>query len=66
MDSDSIKKSVPDPSPPLEELRGKGTEGYKDKPYADPQLKNYKRKRDKYGNVEWTEKTRQHFDMGKK
>jgi len=61
MDSDQILKSLPDPSPPLEELRGKGSEGYKDKPYADPQLKNYVRKKDKYGNSNWEEKRRQYF-----
>jgi putative FmdB family regulatory protein len=65
MDSDPILHSIPDPSPPLEELRGKvkpGCEGgYVDKPYADPQLKNYTRRRDKYGNSIWEEKKRVYF-----
>lgn len=70
MDADVIKKSLPDPSPPLEELRGKnkpGCEGgYADKPAVDPQLKNYKRTKDKMGNNIWEEKRKTHFDMGGK
>ena len=65
MDSDVVLRSLPDPVPPLEELRGKnkpGMEGgFKDKPYADTQLKNYKRQKDKNGNWIWTEKRRQYF-----
>ena len=30
MDSDCVKKSLPDPTPPLTELIGKGTEGFKE------------------------------------
>ena len=66
MDSDSIKHNLPDASPPLEELRGKGTEGYKDKPYASTYLKDYTRHKDKRGNIEWREKRRQYIDMGRK
>ncbi len=69
MDSDVILKSMPDPSPPLEELRGKSKThkggGFTDKPYADTQLKNYDRHKDKNGNWIWTEKKRLHVDMGR-
>lgn len=61
MNSDAILHNPPDPIPPLEELRGKGTEGFKDKPHADTQLKNYVRRKDKNGNWIWTEKHRQYF-----
>jgi len=57
-----MKHELPDPTPPLEELRGKGRQGYKDKPYADPNLNNYTRRKDKYGNIEWREKKRTYFD----
>ena len=70
MDADLAIKSVPDPVPPLEELRGKSkTEkdgGYTDKPYADTNLNNYTRRKNKYGNWIWTEKKKQVFDMGRK
>ena len=69
MDPDTVKRSLPDPSPPLEELRGKNkpgtTGGYADKPYADPQLKNYTRRKDKRGNWHWNEKRRSYFHKGK-
>jgi putative FmdB family regulatory protein len=68
MNPDGILTSVPDPSPPLEELRGKtrqGCEGgYADKPETETQLKNYKRKKDKYGNTLWEEKRKQYIDLG--
>lgn len=70
MDAAVMKHELPDPCPPLEELRGKQREGceggYADKPYADTQLKNYDRTRDKQGNIIWTEKKRQYFDCGKR
>ncbi len=69
-DPDSILRSIPDPSPPLEELRGRNKPGcdggYADKPYADPQLKNYTRRRDKQGNTIWEEKRKQYIDLGRK
>jgi putative FmdB family regulatory protein len=65
MDSDTILRSLPDPVPPLEELRGKtkrGCEGgYVDKPYASTNLKDYIRTRDKYGNAIWKEKRKSYF-----
>ncbi len=65
MDPDTILKSLPDPSPPLEELRGKNQPGcqggYADKPHADDQLKNYTRTRDKLGNSYWQEKRRKYY-----
>ena len=65
MDSDVILKSLPDPAPPLEELRGKTRKGcvggFEDKPYADPQLKNYNRTKDKNGNINWEEKKKIYF-----
>lgn len=64
-DPDTVKHSLPDPQPPLEELRGKGTEGYKDKPYASTYLKDYTRRKDKEGNTIWEEKHRQYIDLGK-
>jgi hypothetical protein len=66
MDPDTVKHEMPDPAPPLEELRGKGNPGYKDKPYASTYLKDYTRKKDKLGNSIWEEKRRLHIDMGKK
>lgn len=64
MDSDAVKHNLPDPAPPLEELRGKGSEGYKDKPYADTNLNNYTRSRDKHGNTLWKEKRKTYFHPG--
>ena len=64
MDSDPVLHSIPDPTPPLDELRGKGTHGYKDKPHVD--IKNYTRRKDKYGNSIWEEKHKQYFDQGRK
>jgi hypothetical protein len=70
MDSDSVLRSVPDPNPPLEELRGKNRPdcegGYADKPYADTNLNSYDRTKDKYGNSIWREKRRTYFDQGGK
>jgi putative FmdB family regulatory protein len=64
-DSDGILHSIPDPCPPLEELRGKGTHGYADKPEASTKLSDYTRKKDKFGNTIWLEKKRQYYDMKK-
>ncbi len=65
MDPDVVKHNLPDPSPPLEELRGKNkpgtTGGFQDKPYADTNLRNYTRTKDKHGNTIWREKRRQYF-----
>lgn len=65
MNAESVLKSMPDPSPPLEELRGRGSEGYKDKPEASSNLKDYKRSKDKQGNIIWTEKKKVVIDMGR-
>jgi putative FmdB family regulatory protein len=69
MDPDTILKSVPDPTPPLEELRGKTKRGclggYSDKPHASTELKSYTRRKDKYGNSIWTERRRLVVDLGK-
>jgi len=59
--ADVMKHNLPDPAPPLEELRGKGNEGYKDKPYADTNLHNYTTRKDKHGNTIWEEKRRTYF-----
>ncbi len=61
MDADSILKSMPDPQPPLEELRGKGSLGYADKPEVSRNLKDYVREKDKYGNTLWRERRRIYF-----
>lgn len=70
MDSDSILKSLPDVTPPLRELIGKnkpGCEGgYKELEKDQRQLKEYKRRKDKYGNTEWIPKERGYFDYGAK
>ncbi len=64
MDSDALK-SLPDPTPPLTELVGKtkpGCEGgFKEKGNDEQQLKNFDRKKDKYGNTIWNEKRRQYY-----
>lgn len=65
MDSDSILHSMPDPCPPLEELRGKGTQGFADKPEASRNLGDYTRRKDKYGNTIWLERKKVVFDMKK-
>lgn len=56
MDADQVLKSLPDPQPPLEELRDCRPGALQDKPHASPYLKDYVRKRDKNGNTEWIEK----------
>lgn len=68
MDSDTILKSLPDPVPPLEELRGRARpdseSGLRDKPEA--KLSDYKRKKDKLGNTMWFPKERMTIDMGRR
>lgn len=70
MDADVMTKSLPDPVPPLTELIGKNrpdTEGgYREIANDQKQLKEYKRKKDKLGNTEWTPIERTHIDMGRK
>ncbi len=66
MNPDDVKHELPDPVPPLEELRGKGTHGYKDKPAVESDIrKGWEYTKDKYGNKQWKEKRRIHVDMGK-
>ena len=66
---DAVKHELPDPVPPLRELVGRqkdGCEGgYKELTKDQRQLKEYRRRKDKLGNVEWIPIERQHFDMGK-
>jgi putative FmdB family regulatory protein len=62
--SDVVRHNLPDPIPPLEEYRGR-VPGLKDKPYASRDLKDYVRRKDKYGNTIWEEKRKMVFDMGK-
>lgn len=57
MDPEVILKSLPDPTPPLEELRGIRPGALEDKPYASTRLRDYIRKKDKYGNTIWIEKS---------
>lgn len=68
MDAEAVLKSVPDPTPPLEELRGKTKRGcvggFEDKPEASRNLKDYTRRKDKYGNSIWEEKKRSYFNAG--
>jgi len=68
MNSDTILRSLPDPTPPLEELRGKTKPGcvggYEDKPYADTDINHYDMSHDKYGNRIFTEKKKLYFDQG--
>jgi putative FmdB family regulatory protein len=67
MDADVMKHNLPDPSPPLEELRGKNkpgcTGGYEDKPYAEPDINKWDMTHDKYGNRVFKEKRRAYFDQ---
>jgi len=62
-----MKHNLPDPSPPLEELRGKTKPGcvggYEDKPYAEPNINKWDMTRDKYGNRIFKEKRRTYFDQ---
>lgn len=64
MDPNSIR-SMPDPVPPLTELKPqKGSEsGLRD--LQRTELKDYVRSRDKYGNAVWREKRRSYFHPGK-
>ena len=57
-------QSLPDPTPPLTELKpGEGSEsGMKD--LQRTELKDYIRTRDKYGNAVWKEKRRTYFHPG--
>lgn len=65
MDSDSVKKSLPDPVPPLRELVGKnkkGTEGgFKELESDKRELREYDRVKDKHGNNVWLPKRRKYF-----
>lgn len=65
MDADTVKHNMPDPCPPLEELRGKavpGSEsGLRDKPEASTNLGKYNRKKDKRGNTYWIPKKTKYF-----
>lgn len=70
MDPDSILRSMPDPSPPLRELIGKTKEGceggYKELEGDQRTLKEYTRRKDRYGNSIWEPKRRSYFYKGKK
>lgn len=65
MDSDTVKHNLPDPVPPLRELIGKnkpGTEGgYKEIANDQKELKEYTRRKDKYGNSIWEPKRKTYF-----
>jgi putative FmdB family regulatory protein len=63
MDGKAGLRSVPDPKPPLQELRGKNKSGCEGG-YADlPEFKPTERKKTKGGNWEWSEKKKQYIDM---
>lgn len=64
MDADVMKHEMPDPQPPLTELKPKkGSEsGLTDLPRTE--LKDYVRTKDKYGNNIWKEKRRTYFGAG--
>lgn len=65
MDSDNILHSLPDVTPPLTELIDKEKPGcvggYKELRNGPRELKEYERKKDKYGNSLWTEKRKTYF-----
>lgn len=61
MNSDGILHSMPDPCPPLRELIGKGTGGFKELENDQRELKEYTRRKDKHGNTEWIPKERKYF-----
>ena len=65
MDSDSILRSMPDPVPPLRELIGKGTEGYKELEGDQRELKDYTSRKNRQGNTEWIPKEKTYVDLGK-
>ena len=69
-DSDTVKRSLPDPQVPLRELIGKNKPncegGYKELENDRRELKDYIRTKDKNGNNIWLPKERKYFDMGKK
>jgi len=66
MDGKNVLRNLPDPHPPLQELRGKNkpgcTGGYEDL----PEFKPTERVKTKSGNTEWREKKKQFHDLGKK
>ncbi len=66
MDGKAVLQSLPDPKPPLQELRGKNRPfcegGYKDLP--DPGKLEGKKNKD--GHWNWTEKRTQVHDLSKK
>lgn len=60
-------RTVPDPHPPLQELKAKGPKEGCEGGYADlPEFKPTERVKTKEGNWEWREKKRQFHDLGKK
>lgn len=66
MEGKRALRETPDPSPPLQNLRGKNKPncegGFRDL----EEFKPTERKKDKDGNWIWSEKKRQYIDMGKK
>ena len=61
MNSDDILHTLPDPIPPLRELIGKGTGGFKELEQDQRELKDYTRTKDKQGNSVWLPKERKYF-----
>jgi len=64
MDAEAVKHELPDPTPPLTELTPQkdSESGLKDLPRTE--LKDYVRRKDKYGNAIWKEKRRTYFGAG--
>jgi putative FmdB family regulatory protein len=67
MDADTVKKSLPDPVPPLRELVGrKGMKGgFKELEDDYRELKDYNKTTDKNGNTVWLPKEKLNVDLGK-
>lgn len=59
-------QTLPDPSPPLQELRGKNRPGCEGGFQDLPEVGKMERRRRPDGNWEWYEVKKQYFDMGKR
>ena len=67
MDGKAALQTLPDPTPPLQRLKEQGPREGCEGGYADlPEFKPTERKKGKDGTWHWSEKKKQHFDMGKK
>ena len=68
MDGKNVLRNLPDPHPPLQELKEKGAKEGCEGGYSDLEewTKPVRKGKDKFGNTLWGDQKKQYFDLGKK